>query len=230
MLCTSYDRYHSIREKFVIKFQEKKTAYLSSCAESYSSNPQKFWRTINFNSNKYKTNSHASPSPDEFATYFEQFIGKNISTTSNALNTLLPPKPINPQMDDTTNLLTITMTETEQLIMASNLKSSFSPDGISGKFISHAIKPMCKILCLLFNLTLRSGFFPTQWNTSHIFPLHKGGSRENVENYRPISLQPTLCKIFERFIYQKLLNSMISKISNNQHFSIPHRSTDSNKC
>ena len=39
---------------------------------------------------------------------------------------------------------------------------------------------------------------------SQIAPIHKGGDKESVVNYRPTSVQPWFSKILERIIYNRL--------------------------
>jgi hypothetical protein len=58
---------------------------------------------------------------------------------------------------------------------------------ISAPFIS---SPLCHI-----NISLNSGVFPTRLKYSVITPLHKKGDKNNVNNYRPISLL-TFSKFF----------------------------------
>ena len=42
------------------------------------------------------------------------------------------------------------------------------------------------------------------WKKANIVPVHKKGSRQDKQNYRPISLLPVLGKIFEKIIFEKL--------------------------
>lgn len=47
---------------------------------------------------------------------------------------------------------------------------------------------------------------PPSWKTAAIIPLYKGkGDRSDPSNYRPISLTPIISKIFERFLYNRVL-------------------------
>ena len=58
------------------------------------------------------------------------------------------------------------------------------------------------IISKLFNKSLQTGVFPSILKTAQIIPIHKSGPKTNIANYRPISLLPTLSKLFE-----KLMNS-----------------------
>ena len=47
-------------------------------------------------------------------------------------------------------------------------------------------------------------FFPSEWKIARVVPLHKKGSRSDLDNYRPISILPVISKIFEKILYEQL--------------------------
>ena len=49
-------------------------------------------------------------------------------------------------------------------------------------------------------------------------PVHKKGDKQMLKDYQPISLLPTAGKVFERLLYDKMLESFIENnlISKNQ--------------
>ena len=47
-----------------------------------------------------------------------------------------------------------------------------------------------------------NGYFPLDWKIARVTPLHKKGSKNLMENYRPISILPIISKVFERILYQ----------------------------
>lgn len=61
-------------------------------------------------------------------------------------------------------------------------------------------------VCKLFNKTLSDGIFPTEWKIACVVPLHKGGRKKTVTNYRPISLLPLIAKLLERILHTRLYN------------------------
>ena len=82
---------------------------------------------------------------------------------------------------------------------SSNNIDSYSPKIL--KLISNIVSP---IIASLINKSLLSGYFPNKFKVARVVALHKGGSKEELGNYRPISLLPTLSKVFERFVYNQL--------------------------
>lgn len=83
-------------------------------------------------------------------------------------------------------------------------------------------------LKLIFNQSLRTGVFPSCWKTSYITPIFKSGSRSKIENYRGISILPTIGKFFESLVCKYLYNQLINTLSVNQHGFIRGRSTTTN--
>ena len=58
----------------------------------------------------------------------------------------------------------------------------------------------------LFNLCLTQGVFPDSFKIALVTPLFKGGVRESPDSYRPISLLPSIGKIFEKIIATGLID------------------------
>ena len=79
-------------------------------------------------------------------------------------------------------------------------------------------KAICKPLHLIFSSCIESGIFPTEWKMANVVPIHKRDDKQNVKNYRPVSLLPIFGKIFERLIYNEMYSFFIENdlISSNQ--------------
>ena len=61
-----------------------------------------------------------------------------------------------------------------------------------------------KPLSIFFNDCLNDGKFPHEWKKANIVPVHNKGNKQNLKNYRPISLLPIYSKIFESLIYDEM--------------------------
>ena len=57
----------------------------------------------------------------------------------------------------------------------------------------------------MINKILTSGVFPGIWKHAKVNPIFKAGSKDDVNNYRPISILLTLSKIIEKWIQIKLM-------------------------
>ena len=83
-----------------------------------------------------------------------------------------------------------------------------------------------KPLTTLFKNGISEGIFPDNWKKLNIFPIHKKGDKQIVDNYRPVSLLPVCGKISERLIF----NSMYQFLEEHNLLSIHQsgfRSNDS---
>ena len=85
-------------------------------------------------------------------------------------------------------------------------KPSCGHDGISTKLLKACRLEICKPLTLIINQMLTTGIFPDYLKVAKVIPLFqiKKGKREILDNYRPISLLPSLSKIFERVIFNQI--------------------------
>ena len=91
-------------------------------------------------------------------------------------------------------------------------------DQISIRMIQICDKAICKPLHLIYSSYIESGIFPTEWKMAIAVPIHKEDDKQNVKNYRPVSLLPIFSKIFERLIFSEMYSFFIENdlISSNQ--------------
>ena len=66
------------------------------------------------------------------------------------------------------------------------------------------LKIVTPILHQEFNKSLELGTFSSEMKLANASPAFKKEDRTNKENYRPISIFPTLSKVFERCLYNQL--------------------------
>ena len=65
--------------------------------------------------------------------------------------------------------------------------------------------PLASCLERLFHRCIIRSYFPDALKIAKVVPLHKEGDKHKPTNYRPISLLPTIGKIFEKLIYNRLV-------------------------
>ena len=73
-------------------------------------------------------------------------------------------------------------------------------DRISAKLLRVCPDLIAESLCAIFNRSINTGIFPTDWKCSKVIPLFKKGERRDLNNYHPISIIPVVAKVFERII------------------------------
>jgi hypothetical protein len=55
------------------------------------------------------------------------------------------------------------------------------------------------------------------WRVANVVPVYKKGSKDNIENYRPISLTSLTMKTFERILKEELLARTSNLLDGRQH-------------
>jgi hypothetical protein len=100
------------------------------------------------------------------------------------------------------------VTEEEVLNVTSKLKGKLSAgyNDIPEKIVKQSIQFLKKPLTFIFNLSLSSGTFPHLMKIAKVRPIHKKGQKQEISNYRPISVLPAFSKILEMLIYNRVMS------------------------
>ena len=61
-------------------------------------------------------------------------------------------------------------------------------------------------LAYICNLSLNQGVFQTELKIANVLPLYKSDDLFCFNNYRPVSLLCVLSKVFEKIMYNRLLD------------------------
>ena len=92
-----------------------------------------------------------------------------------------------------------------QLIDKLPNKCSNGPDEISNFLLKKLSNSICIPLAIIFQNSVDNKSIPSQWKLADIVPIFKGkGSKYDVNNYRPISLTSTVCKLMESVIHNNI--------------------------
>ena len=98
------------------------------------------------------------------------------------------------------------------------------PDGIHGMILKHCAFGLAYPLSKLFKISYNTGIIPKEWKEACVVPVHKKGSKSDVENYRPISLTCLIMKIQEKVVRDHIMEKCKHLIDPNQHGFLPAKS------
>jgi len=78
------------------------------------------------------------------------------------------------------------------------------PDRIHNEMLRHGREAMASALLVLFTFIWESERWPEQWCRGNILLLHKSGPREQLDNYRGVTLLSAISKTFECVLNNRL--------------------------
>ena len=116
----------------------------------------------------------------------------------------------------------------QKLLSNINSNKASGPDAIHGKILKFCAVSLAYPLSIMFNISYNTGVDPKEWKLENVVPIHKKGSKENVENYRPISLTSLVMKTFERILKDKILEHTSHLLDERQHGFLSKKSCTTN--
>lgn len=102
-------------------------------------------------------------------------------------------------------LIPVVEQEVYQYITRLKNKKSVGNDEIPVGLLKKCATIISKPLTHIINQTMLTGRYPQLLKEAIVKPLYKKGSKEDFDNYRPISLLSNVNKIFERIIFDRMM-------------------------
>ena len=146
----------------------------------------------------YKTDPNNQNQCEKLNIHFSK-IGKNISSKIDP-----PPATFIEPFPNSCTFAPTSADEIRQIIASLKCKTTSNSYDIPAKFLKISASSLSSWLSELFNKCMAKGEFPILLKIAQITPIPKITSPKSPNDDRPISILPTLSKIFEKVIYSRL--------------------------
>ena len=214
--------YKQYRNAYNKVLRASKKIHIENKLKRDSKNPKKIWDTLkeltigkssSQTINKINSqNNSLITDQNQIAEEFNKFFvdaGHKVANSIDPINKdpaeyLLNEQPPPPEM----YLNEISQGEFINIVEQMEPKSSMDLNGISIKIIKFIKYELATPLVHLFNLSIKTGIFPSKLKASRTVPVFKSGDPLCCDNYRPISLLSSLSKILEKFVANQLVNHL----------------------
>ena len=98
----------------------------------------------------------------------------------------------------------VTTQHFEKEIFDLKTKKTSQISDIPTKIIKENVGVFADFLCTSVSSSIKSSLFPCCLEFADVTPLHKKGRKDAKQNYRPVSILPTLSKIYERSMFKQM--------------------------
>ena len=103
------------------------------------------------------------------------------------------------------NIPLSTLTFVRNYLSNLNVNKSTGLDNIGPRIIKLSANVLAPNLLFIVNKILITGKFPGSWKEANVKPLFKTGAKDDKNNYRPISILPTVSKLIEKWVESQFL-------------------------
>lgn len=234
---SNYNIFSNLRAQCKSRSKLDYNNYTLKIQSSINFNPKIFWKFVNqknklnssFPNTMTYNSSEISGGNDIvncFASYFSSVYDNSLNTPTsiNKLSSTFSNNIVDINLHSCTLNITDVLNEFDTI----NNKTCPGPDMISNLFFIQCKFVLAVPLLYLFNLSISSGVFPSEWKISHITPIKKGNDLSNILNYRPISLISIIPKIFESLVSKQIYPILAPIVNEDQHGFIKGKSTTTN--
>lgn len=222
-------RFHSL-EWFICKYKLSvyknilnksiriaKKIYYEDLFEHSKSNIKKTWQNINFILNRRKIDSNLPDcfeidgtlisDPKQIADAFNNFfinIGPKLAAELHSPEGVSFTDFLTDKQNCTFTFTNVDESNVGEVLDSLKPKTSFGHDCISNKLLKSIKNEIISPLTLIINQSFNTGIFPKELKLAKVIPVFKKGESSKLNNYRPISLLPSMSKVFERIMHSQL--------------------------
>ena len=208
------DIYTRFRNKLTAAIRKAKAKHYDREFVKCEGDIKKTWKIINDTLKNNIKNSNIilqedeytiemSETPNKFNNYFyntPQELVSNIPTVDSNFNTYIKNR-----ISNTFYMSNITYKEIDDAIEGLKLNGG-GVDKLSTSILKEIKSVITIPLIHIFNLCLNQGYFPSELKIGCITPIFKKGEKSNISNYRPVCSLSPFSKIFERIVYNKMVD------------------------
>ena len=211
-----WKEFKDARNRVNNSIKKAKRKYFSEKLDASKCDTRKTWRLINelqsrqcksTKVSQIKSGHQVFTSPEDIAEAFNnhftsigQTLAREIPTVdTDPLYYVIPS-------DRVFSFERINVQEVVNLVKGIDAGKATGLDNIPCKLLKIAADVVAPSLTCIFNQSLLTGIYPSDWKLAKVTPIFKNGSKTDLNNYRPISVIPAVAKIFEKIIYDQLYN------------------------
>ena len=187
-----------------------KKDFVSDSIQNNINDPKKLWKSLKSiipskisdgPSKITKENKEISDAVD-MANSFNEFF----ASIGDTLASKIPPHVFTPpERKVNTDFKFLPITSDTLLLQFRSLPNGKSTglDALSTRLLKDGVSTFIIPMTHIFNCSLRTGNIPSEWKTARVTPIYKDGSKDDVSNYRPISVLPVTMKVLERLVHHQ---------------------------
>ena len=218
------NNYLQFRNKLTGLLRKSERTYLEGQLDLYHNDMGKAWKVLrsvlnqntnNRNPSTFKMDHETVTDPCIISNGFNKYFVEIGPKLAENLNT--PVDPLSYLDRNCKSIFLPAISENETLRAINSLKNASAgwdqiPTFIAKRSIQHYLKP----LTYLINKSIHQGICPDELKVAKVFPVYKSGDKTNISNYRPISVLSFFSKVFEKIVYNHVIdfidtNNLLSK-------------------
>ena len=211
------NRYKSYRNKLNILLQKAENTYYREKFDLFKTNIKQTWKLIknilNRNRNEalpdsFKINNSDVNDKSVIAEKFNEYF----TSIGSSLASKIPDISGNPlsymkgNYKDSFMLLPTSDLEIINIVKQFKPKTSSGYDNIPTDILKLSINYIASHLSIIINNSFIAGCVPENLKIAKVHPIYKSGDKSNICNYRPISVLPSFSKVYEKLVYNRLMN------------------------
>lgn len=195
------DVIQKLQRSLASEVQQSKDYYFKTLMPNFiKSDPTKFWSYLSDNkkpvtsiSVKGRTVTNRSDIANHFNSYFQSVFANSAICVPETF--LFEPCEAN----------FISYSGLVSMLLNLKAKKCCGPDDLPNVFLRRYAECVAKFLVVIFQASLLTATLPRDWRIARVIPIFKKGDRLIPDNYRPISLTSTCCKLIEHIIANRIL-------------------------
>ena len=206
------DRYNEISQEAKEVIRRDKEDFENAMARRIKEDPKTFYAYVRGNQKTKavvgclkRVDGSLTSSDGETAELLKQqfssvFTRENIATIPD------PEEIFTGSAEDRLSRIVVTEEGVERKLAALKPCKAPGPDLIHPRVLKEFSRELAPGLQRLYRKSLDEGVVPQEWRSANVIPLHKGGSKSSVGNYRPVSLTSVICKVLESLLKDASFN------------------------